>query len=134
MKNGPYELVIAPENYPGKKYRDRYVYEHHLIWWQNTATLVPDGMVIHHKNEQKRDNRFENLELMAKADHVKEHKSSPFNERGELKLQEAVCAWCGISFLVKGHSLRHRKKANNNIFCSRSHSVKHQHAQKKLSV
>lgn len=130
MKNGPYELVIAPENYPGKKYRDRYVYEHHLVWWQNTGTLVPVDMVIHHKNEQKRDNSFSNLELMSKSKHSADHHPGPQN-----KTVSCVCAWCGCSFSLSAKDYSSKRSAGyKNIFCSRSHSVKHQHAQKKLSV
>jgi len=44
MKNGPYEMVIAPEEYPGRRYRNRYVYEHQLVWWKNTGKLVPKGL------------------------------------------------------------------------------------------
>lgn len=73
MKNGPYELVIAPPEYPGRKYRGRYVYEHHLVWWKHTGMVVPEGFVIHHKNDRKRDNRFENFELKENAEHSRHH-------------------------------------------------------------
>ena len=33
MKNGKYILVKAPANYLGKKYRNKYVYEHILNYW-----------------------------------------------------------------------------------------------------
>lgn len=36
-------------------------------------TLGPDD-IVHHKNEQKRDNRPENLELMTRSDHINEHR------------------------------------------------------------
>ena len=73
MKNGPYELVKAPSAYPGKKYRGKYVYKHHLVWWRNTGDVVPDGSLVHHKNEKKRDNRFRNLELQNWGAHSSEH-------------------------------------------------------------
>jgi len=73
MRNGPYELVVAPADYPGKRYRGRYVYEHHLVWWQHTGEVVPEGHVVHHKNEHKRDNRFDNFELQAKPLHDAAH-------------------------------------------------------------
>lgn len=38
VKNGPYELVIAPEEYPGKKYRGRYAYEHRVNYWRARST------------------------------------------------------------------------------------------------
>ena len=73
MKNGPYELVVAPDGYPGKRYRGRYVYEHVLVWWANTGELPSPGKVVHHKNGKQRDNRFRNLELKTRAIHTREH-------------------------------------------------------------
>lgn len=37
MRCGPYILIIPPPEYPGKKYRGRYAYEHHVVWWENTG-------------------------------------------------------------------------------------------------
>ena len=73
VKNGDYELVVAPSDYPGTKYRGRYVYEHHLVWWRTTGETVPKGSVLHHRNEEKRDNRFANLELKDVAAHARGH-------------------------------------------------------------
>lgn len=73
MRNGPYELVVAPDEYPGMKYRGRYCYEHHLVWWLKTGKTISADEVIHHVNGQKRDNRFCNLEKMTRSDHAKHH-------------------------------------------------------------
>ena len=73
MKNGPYELVIAPPEYPGKRYRGRYCYEHHLVWRENTGHVVQPGEHIHHKDENKRNNDFDNLRLKGKSEHRREH-------------------------------------------------------------
>jgi hypothetical protein len=73
VKNGPYELVIAPLDYPGKKYRDRYCYEHTLVYWKQTGLIPTEGFVIHHKNGNKRDNRFKNLEMISISKHNSEH-------------------------------------------------------------
>ena len=113
MKNGLYEFVVAPEGYPGKRYRGKYVYEHQLVWWQNTGQVVPEGFLVHHKNEDKRDNRFGNLELLSRGAHTKEH-----NKPAEMgKVQ---CRSCGRSFDVSTRALRFRRRLNRNIFCSRS--------------
>ena len=73
MKNGDYILVKAPEWYRGKRYRGKYCYEHHLVWEKETGMPVVDGMVIHHKNHNKYDNRFKNLEIMDWKDHARMH-------------------------------------------------------------
>ncbi len=124
MKNGPYELVIAPSEYPGLKYRGRYIYEHHLVWWRNTGELVPDGYLIHHKNENKRDNRFDNFELQKRPEHTALHNS----ERKPPPIM-LICEWCWIPFYKEVRQHRAKIKAGQtSFFCSRSCQVsKQQH-------
>jgi hypothetical protein len=74
VKNGPYELIVAPDGYPGVRYRGRYAYEHVVVWWQNTGAMPPSGSVVHHKDENKRNNEFDNLETKPRANHTKDHK------------------------------------------------------------
>lgn len=122
MRNGPYELVVAPGNYPGRKYRGRYVYEHHLVWWMNTGQLVPEGHVVHHKNEIKRDNSFDNLELKSKGDHTAEH-----NEDRSDPPIKLVCAWCKQPFTMKMRTYKLKAKRGQRTFCcSRSCQVRKQ--------
>lgn len=73
MKNGPYELVVAPPGFPGKRYRGRYAYEHTVVWWQHTGEVPGPDETIHHKNENKRDNRFDNLERKTRSRHTRDH-------------------------------------------------------------
>lgn len=121
MRNGPYELVIAPDDYPGMKYRDRYIYEHHLVWWQNTGETVVQPMLIHHKNERKRDNRFENLEKKHRSRHSADHN----RQRPTKPDSDFICAWCEKTFQIKGKDVYTRTRYKNN-HCSRSCSVTHQ--------
>lgn len=114
MINGDYELVKAPEDYPGKKYRNRYVYEHILVWWQNTGYVPPSGYVVHHINGNKRDNRFKNLEIKSVAAHTSEH-SKP------ITWIILTCATCRNSFLKKHSEYKSKIKSGQNLFfCSRS--------------
>lgn len=46
--------------------------EHRFIWIQFNGE-IPDGMIIHHKNGNGRDNRIENLEIMSLAEHSRMH-------------------------------------------------------------
>lgn len=52
--------------------RNGWTYLHRLIWWAAGRT-VPSGYVLHHKNEDKRDNRLENLEAITRAEHNRLH-------------------------------------------------------------
>ena len=96
MKNGEYELVIAPNDYPGKKYRGKYCYEHTLVWWQNTGTLPKENETLHHKNKDKRDNRFENLRLFLREDHDKYHGA----ESIEYHRIKCICPQCKNNIIV----------------------------------
>ncbi len=112
MRNGPYILLVAPPDYPGKLYRGRYVYEHHLVYWRNTGKAVPEGHTIHHRNEIKTDNRWENLELLTKGEHAAHH-----------TVVEAVavtCSRCGAEFKLKPSKLRDRQKVSKNLYCTRA--------------
>lgn len=116
MKNGPYELIIAPSNYPGKLYRGRYCYEHHLVWWKNTGQVIKEGEIVHHKNHKKRDNRFENLELLPSASHSTLH--------GKLKkpiIRRLKCCFCKNYFQRRLRDIKTKKKQGyRHHFCDRT--------------
>jgi hypothetical protein len=108
MKNGKYILILAPDKYPGKRYRQKYCYEHHYVYWKNTGYIPDRKEIIHHKDGNYHNNNFSNLELMSKMDHVKLHsleiKKDPTNM--------CKCFECGKSF--------HRRKPHPiHIYCSR---------------
>lgn len=42
---------------------------HRKVWEENYGA-IPDGMVIHHKNSIKDDNRIENLEMMTQTENM----------------------------------------------------------------
>lgn len=113
MRNGPYELVVAPPDYPGKRYRDRYCYEHHLIWWQETGELLEPGEVLHHINGEKRDNRFENLEKMSNVEHSREHTLS----RGRVMV-DIRCPMCHTVFTRRRSKTHLSREETQNTFCS----------------
>ena len=110
MKNGEYELVKAPEGFPGKIYRGKYAYEHRIVWWQMTGEL-PE--VIHHKNGDKRDNRFNNLRGMTREEHREHHGS----ERS-VTMVDLTCPNCGIEF-ERARRKTHHVKPNKQTYCSR---------------
>ena len=59
-----YRMIYVPER--------GWVKEHHYVWEQHN-NAVPKGMVIHHKNSDKLDNRMENLVLMIPKEHHQLH-------------------------------------------------------------
>lgn len=91
MKNGPYIMIIAPNDYPGKLYRNKYIYEHHYVWWKYKNKIIEKGFIIHHKNHNKHDNSIENLEILSIKEHNKLHIR-------KTKLIELVCGYCNQKF------------------------------------
>lgn len=123
MKNGPYEMVVAPPDYPGKRYRGRYVYEHQLVWWRNTGEVVGEGFIVHHRNHNKRDNSFENLELRSNSEHVREHN---LTDR-PAKFIELTCAKCGTRFQksLRNYKAKVKKFGQTDFYCNRSCMAAH---------
>lgn len=50
-----------------------YVYLHRLIFSKSVGRVLLKNEWVHHKNENKRDNRLENLELMTEKQHKTYH-------------------------------------------------------------
>ena len=118
-------MVIAPKDYPGKRYRERYVYEHHLVWWQETGESIDASVyVLHHKDEDKRNNELSNLEKKTWGDHSREHAD-------EAETIELNCDWCGKLFTREARHHRSRmKQGYSHNFCCRSHQISHQQMQR----
>jgi hypothetical protein len=49
--------------------------QHVYVWEQTHQATVDEGDVIHHINEDREDNRIENLKLMIAEEHTRLHKS-----------------------------------------------------------
>lgn len=60
------------EPYRRKMNKGKLDREHRVIWEQVRGRISP-GLVVHHKNEDRRDNRIQNLELLTKAEHARLH-------------------------------------------------------------
>lgn len=111
MKNGRYTLINAPDCYPGHVYirknrKARYCYEHHAVYWLNKGVLPNKLQVIHHKDGDTRNNNFDNLELLSRSEHNRNHA----RERGKTMLL-IKCPVCGIEFeREKRHSFLSKRK------------------------
>ena len=76
-----YRTVLRPEWYTGNPSWG-HAYEHHVVYCEaNGLTAIPDGYVVHHINEDKGDNRIDNLEMMPRKEHDCLH--APFRRLGK---------------------------------------------------
>lgn len=69
-----------------------FVFRYWVVWWLNTGEIIDHPYLIHHKNEIKNDDVFENLQKLHTVDHLSLHTT---------KLGIAcVCATCGDTFYL----------------------------------
>ncbi len=66
--NRPYKEVEGPNGYVGVATPDGQMPVHRYTWEQAHGKLAP-GMVVHHINGKKNDNRLENLVAMPRRKH-----------------------------------------------------------------
>ena len=130
MKNGDYELVVAPDDYPGMRYRGRYAYEHHVVWWRIKGELPPDGYVVHHKNGDHRDNKPDNLEMKTVEEHNSLH-SAAKRKPGV----PVTCAWCSTVFTIRGRNKKFKEGiGQSRFYCCRSHAVLMQQKERREKI
>lgn len=114
MINGDYIMVIAPPDFPGKKYRGRYCYEHHLVYWQTYGIVPNKNELIHHKDENKHNNDPSNLELKTRKKHAQEYTL----ERGKTMV-ELKCPYCQNNFIREKRQTYLQRSKGNYTCCSR---------------
>jgi hypothetical protein len=89
--------------------------EHRFVMEQITGSPIPEGIVVHHRNQVRSDNRPENLEMMDYVSHAVHHA-----EGRTVEMSERVCPWCSTVFYRRAARCRFDAKTGARTFCSRS--------------
>ena len=67
-QRGYVQVLVPPERRKGHRYQSQ-----HRVVWEDANGPIPEGHIVHHKNEVKTDNRLENLECITRKEHSHIH-------------------------------------------------------------
>lgn len=99
----------------------QWMLEHRYMMELALGRKLKTSETVHHDNENKHDNRIENLILKDNARHVREHRAEDF-AKANVQLK---CTACGNPFFMRKDQHKHRiKTGQTNFFCSRVCIVK----------
>jgi predicted RNA-binding Zn-ribbon protein involved in translation (DUF1610 family) len=120
ISRGEYWFAKIPEHPNADK--NGYVLEHRIIMENLLNRVLQSSEIVHHENKNTKDNRPENLKLMNKGIHAREHNL----ERGRIFVK-LRCPNCGKQFIKAKNQTHLTAKRNSATFCSLKCSGKHKH-------
>jgi len=98
----------------------RTILAHREIMEKVLGRPLTSDEIVHHKDQDKRNNDPSNLEVVNRSDHARMHMF-----RGGAKMIDLKCLRCGTDFIRAAYSERHnRKMGKDGPFCSRSCGAK----------
>jgi endogenous inhibitor of DNA gyrase (YacG/DUF329 family) len=113
--NGKYIFILKPEH--PNAINGGYVQEHRLKMEKKIGRFLTKDEVVHHKNENKSDNRLCNLKLMSKTEHDLFHNKKRSREMF-LGFGFVNCQMCGLTIKRKIAKINFYQKNNLRHFCS----------------
>ena len=101
-------IVFCPP-FPGN-HKCRYALRSRIVWWLHTGdVIVGCKFNIHHKNNNRQDDRFCNLKKTGHIEHLLHH-----NPKGLLDVTK-TCKECGKRFKINRWRLKDKSRGQ---FCS----------------
>lgn len=100
------------------KYSDgtrKTVLEHREVMEKHLGRRLTSEEIVHHKDEDKRNNDLENLELTDLSSHSSHHLSRP------TEMVHLICEYCDKEFeRLARHERGNQKRGKHGPFCGRS--------------
>lgn len=115
VSKGEYNYAVVPDHPKATKHG--YVLEHRVVMENHLRRLLDATELVHHKDENKKNNALSNLEVVSAARHQQLHTVA--------SVIHLKCAECGKMFKRRGNQ-RPQVKGYKNAFCSRSCNGKFQ--------
>lgn len=116
IKKGDYVYALVP-NHPNAT-KNGYVLHHRVVMENHLGRLLNADEVVHHINQNKFDNRIENLEVMKRTVHSKKHMLKHGRKWALLK-----CPVCNKVFDMPFNETVYQRYPNDNTkvqCCSRT--------------
>lgn len=112
VSKGDYNYAVVPDHPYATK--NGYVLEHRIVVENQIGRLLTPEEIVHHDNEQKKDNVPSNLIITTQAKHAKHHLATG---RTIVRLK---CPWCSNIFERERCATHIVKKKNSYTCCSAS--------------
>lgn len=117
VSKGDYDYTVVIDH-PKRTIVGSYVLAHRHIMELSLGRYLSDDEVVHHINEDKKDNRIENLQLLSRSEHSKLHT--------HVDQIECICGYCGSVFYLGPRDYRQRLKRSTSkiLYCDRNCWIK----------
>lgn len=103
--------MVKRETYKVIKYKGKSKDEHRLVMEKHLNRELKYNEVIHHIDEDKKNNHIENLRLMTRSEHSKLHAK-------KAKTITINCANCGKKITIREKYYNFKKQNQKKFFCS----------------
>jgi hypothetical protein len=111
---------LAPEHPNAMK--SGYILDHRWVMSQHLGRPLAAGEVVHHKDGNRANNAFDNLELLTERTHKRHHWTQSSNPRWVGGIAPKTCVGCGQPF-AKTWRANHGRDKFCTRACMTAHSV-----------